>query len=234
MVKKITSNPKWNKKTLVLSTKCLNTACHTSVQEVKIVNGDGTTIYHSCVNPQSARGNTSQKILAVLDKCGKPISGTVDDAISPEDVKALSDQVLAASNQKIKEFINAEGLTPTGSNPVNIFSIPSRKVQIIDTSSDNNSLTVSFKFNVTNSLGNFINPSGGSKPYRHTFNAGDTGKIKYPLQNINIRQGKLDRLVENNSLTKLPNFDGYFVPYPVKIGGVEYPGNTVLVPTNEQ
>lgn len=233
MVKKITSNPNWNQKTLVLSTKCLNNACHTSVQEVKIINGDGTTIYHSCVNPQSARGNTSQKILAVLDKCGKPISGTVDDAISPEDAKALSDQVLAASNQKLKEFINTEGLTPTGTNPIYIFSIPSRKVQIIDTSYDNNNLTVSFKFNVTNSLGNFINPLGGTKPYRHTFNAGDTGKIKYPLQNIDIRKGKLDKLAQNNSLIKLPNFNGYFVPYSIKIGGEEYPANTVLVPTND-
>jgi hypothetical protein len=91
MVKKIVGNPKWNKKTLILSTRCLSTYCHTAVQEVKIVNRDGVEIYHGCVNPQSARGNTSQKILAVLDKCGKPIDGTVEDNVSDEDMQSLSD-----------------------------------------------------------------------------------------------------------------------------------------------
>lgn len=91
MVSKITSNPNWDKKTIVLSTKCLSSDCHTSVQEVKIINGEGTIVYHDCVNPRASRGNQSQKILAVLDKCGKPIEDTVNDDVSFELAKSLSD-----------------------------------------------------------------------------------------------------------------------------------------------
>ena len=103
---------KWNKKTLILSTRCISSAnCHTSVQEVRIVNGTGTEIYHDCVNPQSARGNTSQKILAVLDKCGMPIKGTTDDNVSAEEIQSLSDQVNTQNNEKLTEIINTQGLT---------------------------------------------------------------------------------------------------------------------------
>jgi hypothetical protein len=235
MVKKITSNPRWNKKTLILSTRCLSSNCHTSVQEVKIVNGDGTIIYHSCVNPQSARGNTSQKILAVLDKCGKPIEGTVDDAVSAEEIAALSDDVASESNKKLNQIINTEGLVPTNnSNPINIFSLPTKRIQITDFLTDNQNLSVSFKIVGTPLvLGTFVNPLGAAQPYKHRFKTGETGKIKYPLKMVNTNTRKLNKLVEDSSLVKIPNFDGYLTIYPTKLGGVEYPVNTVLVPTND-
>jgi hypothetical protein len=226
MVKKITSNPKWNKKTLILSTRCLSSNCHTSVQEVKIVNGDGSEIYHGCVNPQSARGNTSQKILAVLDKCGKPIEGTIEDNVSAEDMQSLSDEVSSSKNKKIDEIINSEGLTPTTSTAINLFS--TKNIQLVNTDSDNQNLITTFKFNRPISVGSFINPFGGSKPYKHSFKSGDTGKIKYPLKTVNVSQRRLEKLTEDGLLVKVPNFDGYFVPYPIKINGVEYPINTVL------
>jgi hypothetical protein len=231
MVKKIVSNPKWNKKTLILSTRCLSNYCHTSVQEVKIVNGDGDEIYHGCVNPQSARGNTSQKILAVLNKCGKPIDGTIEDNVSVEEMQSLSDEMSASKNKKIDEIINSEGLTPTTSTAINLFS--TKNVQLVNTDSDNQNLIVTFKFNRPIFLGSFINPLGGSKPYKHSFKSGDTGKIKYPLKTVNVSQRRLEKLTEDDSLVKVPNFDGYFVSYPIKINGVEYPINTVLSSSKE-
>jgi hypothetical protein len=236
MVKKIMSNPKWNKKTLILSTKCLSSYCHTSVQEVKIVNGDGNVIYHNCVNPQSARGNTSQKILAVLDKCGKPIEGTVDDSVSAEEMVALSDEVTTSSNKRVSEIINSVGLVPLSGVPdlIYLLSPSSKEYEITDISSDNEALTVTVKF-ISSISGRFANPLGGEDMYQHTFKSGETGKVRYSIKNINIPQRKLDNLVKDGqNLFKIPNFNGYFITWPIKLGGVKYPVNTVLVNTNEQ
>lgn len=232
MVKKITTNPKWNKKTIMLSTRCISSNCHTSIQEVRIVNGENLEVYHGCVNPQSARGNTSQKILAVLDKCGKPIEGTIDDSISDEEVKALSDQISTSSNERIKEIVNNDGLTPTGINGLNLFS-SSKNLEIINISPDGEFLTVTVKFNSKFNSGNVKHPLGISKLFNYNFNTGETGKFKYPIANVNVPQKRLNKLVEDGYLVKVPNFNGYYTYYSVNLGGIKYPVNTILVPNGE-
>lgn len=232
MVKKITNNPKWNKKTLILSTRCLSQNCHTSVQEVRIINGEGVQIYHECVNPQSTRGNTSQKILAVLDKCGMPIKGTVEDNVSAEDIQFLSDEVSSISNKRVNEIISTEGLVPfTDSGVINLFSQSPKRVQFENAVSDGEYLIASFKFNYPTSVGNFFNPLGGSKKYKHYFKVGDTAKIKYPIKSLSKR--KIKKLLEDGVVEKVPNFDGYLLNYPFEDKGVTYPTNTVLVSSND-
>lgn len=230
MVKKIINNPKWNKKTLILSTRCLSQNCHTSVQEVKIINGEGVQIYHECVNPQSTRGNTSQKILAVLDKCGMPIKGTVEDNVSIEDIQSLSDEVSSISNSKVKEIISTEGLVPfTDSGVINLFS--KKSIPLENVVSDGKYLVASFKFNSPLSVGYFFNPLGGSKKYKHNFKAGDTAKIKYPIKSLPKR--KIEKLENDGMVIKVPNFDGYLSNYPIENKGITYPTNTVLVSSND-
>lgn len=121
MVKSIVNDPNFKakegkSKTLILWTACLMQAgdCHTSVQEVKIVDPKGGVIYHSCVNPQAERGNTKKSILSVLDVCGKPIPGATQDNISMDDFVASADQAVKASLEgeakKLNDAIQANGL----------------------------------------------------------------------------------------------------------------------------
>ena len=121
MVKSIVNDPNFKAKegkarTLVLWTQCLmqNRDCHTSVQEVKIVDPEGKVIYHKCVNPQSDRGNTKKSILSVLDVCGKPVAGSTDDALNMSDFAAAADQAVKASLEgdakKLNDAILANGI----------------------------------------------------------------------------------------------------------------------------
>jgi hypothetical protein len=237
MVQKIVSNPKWNKKTLILSTRCVSsTNCHTSVQEVRIVNGTGTEIYHDCVNPQSARGNTSQKILAVLDKCGMPIKGTTDDNVSAEEIQSLSDQVNTQNNEKLTEIINTQGLTvvPNTTGGTNFFPENSKKLIISNIQSNKQFLTVTYNIKSPMVLGYFINPFGGSKPYKHSFKGNETVKINFQIQPSDIPERRLKKYEERGMITKVPNFNGYNVDLSFNEKGVEYPSNVIIVSTNEQ
>jgi hypothetical protein len=121
MVKSIVNDPNFKakegkSKTLVLWTQCLmqNRDCHTSVQEVKIVDPKGATIYHKCVNPQAQRGNTKKSILSVLDVCGKPIAGSTEDTLSMDDFVSAADQAvqatLAGDAKKLNDAIQANGI----------------------------------------------------------------------------------------------------------------------------
>jgi len=121
MVKSIVNDPNFKAKegkakTLVLWTQCLMQSgdCHTSVQEVKIVDPEGKTIYHKCVAPQADRGNTKKSILSVLDTCGKPLAGSTDDALSMDDFAAAADQAVAATlageAKKLNDAIQANGI----------------------------------------------------------------------------------------------------------------------------
>jgi hypothetical protein len=121
MVKGIVNDPAFKAKegkakTLVLWTQCLLQSgdCHTSVQEVKIVDPKGNTIYHRCVNPQAQRGNTKKSILSVLDTCGMPIAGSTEDNLSMDDFVAAADQAVKASLEgdakKLNDAIQANGL----------------------------------------------------------------------------------------------------------------------------
>jgi len=121
MVKSIVNDPNFKakegkSKTLVLWTQCLmqNRDCHTSVQEVKIVDPKGAIIYHKCVNPQAQRGNTKKSILSVLDVCGKPIAGSTEDTLSMDDFVSAADQAvqatLAGDAKKLNDAIQANGI----------------------------------------------------------------------------------------------------------------------------
>lgn len=46
---------------------------HSSVPTVKIVNGDGKTLYHGNPNVKMTRGSMSKKVLLRTDLCGKPL-----------------------------------------------------------------------------------------------------------------------------------------------------------------
>jgi len=235
MVQKITSNPKWNQKTLILSTRCISSAnCHTSVQEVKIVNGEGVEVYHGCVNPQSARGNTSQKILAVLDKCGKPIEGSIDDNVSPDEMKALSDEVKVNDSKKVLEIANTEGLNAGPNLGINIGLLSGRSYDVSDLKMGNNVLTSTVKIKKLAYYGFFVNPLGDGRNRTFKFNVGDTIKINYPVQSVDIRENKLNRLITDSYLYKIPNFNGYFVTNEFKYNGNTYPNGIVITPTTEQ
>jgi hypothetical protein len=236
MVQKIVTNPKWNKKTLILSTKCISSSnCHTSVQEVRIVNGTGTEIYHDCVNPQAARGSTSQKILAVLDKCGMPIKGSVQDNVSSEEMQALSDDVNTKNSEKLSEIIKTEGLTVRpGTYGGSFFPGASRRFQISNIKSNGQFLTITYKINQPMKMGYFNDPMGGSKPYRHSFNAGETINVNFQTQPSEISQRRLEKYVENGTLSKVPNFNGYLVNQSFEDRGTQYPASIIITPTNEQ
>ena len=235
MVQKIISNPKWNQKTLILSTRCISSGnCHTSVQEVKIVNGAGVVVYHGCVNPQSGRGNTSQKILAVLDKCGKPIEGSIDDNVTAEDVKALSDGVKSQDNDKILKIANTEGLNSGSNLGINIGIVTNDWYELTDLKMGNNLLTGTFKIKKTAYYGTFVNPLGDGRNRTFKFNIGDTVKINYPVMTANIPQNKLDKFISKKLMYKIENFDGYFVMTEFKYDGNTYPSGIVITSTTEQ
>ena len=235
MVQKIISNPKWNQKTLILSTRCISSGnCHTSVQEVKIVNGAGVVVYHGCVNPQSGRGNTSQKILAVLDKCGKPIEGSIDDNVTAEDVKALSDGVKSQDNNKILKIANTEGLNSGPNLGINIGIVTNDWYELTDLKMGNNLLTGTFKIKKTAFYGAFVNPLGTGRNHNFKFNVGDTIKINYPVMTAGVPQNKLDKFISKKLMYKIENFDGYFVMTEFKYDGNTYPSGIVITPTTEQ
>lgn len=121
MVKSIVNHPAFKSKegkakTLILWTQCLLQTgdCHTSVQEVKIIDPKGGVIYHSCVNPQAQRGNTKKSILSVLDVCGKPVPGSTQDNLNMDDFIAAADQVVKASLEgdakKLNDIIQTNGI----------------------------------------------------------------------------------------------------------------------------
>jgi len=197
MVKSIVNDPNFKAKegkakTLVLWTQCLmqNRDCHTSVQEVKIVDPEGKTIYHKCVNPQSDRGNTKKSILSVLDTCGKPIAGSTDDALNMNDFAAAADQAVKASlegeakklldaiqTNGIEIFPDAEG---SGAN-VYLFNkayLQKHKIAAITDDLANNKVKISLQ--VTNGnkqpvnyAKNPLTPESG-KTWSTTFNSGES------------------------------------------------------------
>jgi hypothetical protein len=236
MVQKITSNPKWNQKTLILSTRCISSAnCHTSVQEVRIVNGTGAEIYHGCVNPQSSRGNTAQKILAVLDKCGKPIQGSIDDNVSPEEIQALADEVKTNDNKKVLEIANTEGLNVEPNIGTNFGLLPNKMSTVSDITLKGDTLTA--KLTITKpsrTLGLFVNPLGDGKNRNFRFNVGDTIKVNYKVMPANINEKKLNKLLSDNIIYKIPNFDGYMTRNPFEVNGTKYPYSVVITLTTEQ
>ena len=235
MVQKIISDPNWNQKTLILSTRCISSAnCHTSIQEVKIVNGEGVVVYHGCVNPQSARGNTSQKILAVLDKCGKPIEGSIDDNVSPDEMKALSDEVKVNDSKKVLEIANTEGFNVGPNLGINIGIVTNNWYELTDLKMGNNILTGTFKIKKAAYYGTFVNPLGDGRNRTFKFNIGDTVKINYPVMTANIPQNKLDKFISKKLMYKIENFDGYFVMTEFKYDGNTYPSGIVITPTTEQ
>jgi len=242
MVQKITSNPKWNQKTLILSTRCISSAnCHTSVQEVRIVNGTGDEVYHGCLNPQSARGNTSQKILAVLDKCGKPIQGSIDDKVSPEEIQALADEVksgdnarVEASKKEFKEKLNTEGVTI---NPGQSFNIGLASNNFYDVSNimiNNNLVSANITIKKDMMMGFVYNASGDNKWGSVKMIKGDKLKVNFQSLPIKIKEGKLDKFISDGTISKIPNFDGYFVYRPFEYKGTNYNNKIVITPTTEQ
>ena len=236
MVQKIVTNPKWNKKTLILSTNCISSSnCHTSVQEVRIVNGEGAEIYHDCVNPQAARGNTSQKILAVLDKCGMPIKGTVLDNVSPEEMMSLSDAVKSENNEKLIELINTQGLTVLPNTyGSSFFSSPTKRLAITDVKTNGQFITVTYNVKQPMKLGYFSDPMGSTKPYRHTFKGGETVNVNFKSQPTEMSEKRLQKYVNDEMITKIPNFNAYFVNQEFKDRGITYPVSIAIIPTNEQ
>ena len=239
MVQKITSNPKWNQKTLILSTRCISSAnCHTSVQEVRIVNGTGAEVYHGCVNPQSARGNTSQKILAVLDKCGKPIQGSIDDKVSPEEIQALADEVKAGDNARVeeakkqfKEKLNTEGITISPGQSFNIGLASNNFYDVSNVILNNNSISANITLKKDLIMGSVYNASGDNKWGRIKMTKGDKLKVNFTATPVKINQNKLKRLTEDGTIYQIPNSNGYFVYRELKNDGVTYPNNTVITPT---
>jgi hypothetical protein len=234
MVKKITSNPKWNKKTLVLSTKCISQNCHTSIQEVRIVNGSGEEIYHECVNPQSARGNTNFKILAVLDKCGKPIQGRVDDNVNAEEAKALSDNVSGERTNKIYEVAKTQGLNIIPENtPILSRLLQKKIVKIAGTELNENFYTIIFDILSKTPSIKFSNILGGTKNEFLSFEPGQTVKFNYPVQTVNFSKNKIQELIEDNRIIQIPNTNAYIVIMGFLIGKKEYFTNFVLIPKKE-
>jgi hypothetical protein len=241
MVQQIISNPKWNQKTLILSTRCISSAnCHTSVQEVRIVNGTGAEVYHGCVNPQSARGNTAQKILAVLDKCGKPIQGSIDDKVSPEEIQALADEVksgdnarVEASKKEFKEKLNTEGVTI---NPGQSFNIGLASNNFYDVSNimiNNNSVSANIAIKKDMMMGFVYNASGDNKWGSVKMIKGDKLKVNFQSLPIKIKEGKLDKFISDGTISKIPNFNGYFVYKPFEYKGTNYNNKIVITPTTE-
>jgi hypothetical protein len=242
MAQKIISNPKWNQKTLILSTRCISsTNCHTSIQEVKIVNGEGVKVYHGCVNPQSARGNTTQKILAVLDKCGKPIDGSIDDNVSEKEAQALSDEVKAQDTAKVegqkrifKEKLSTEGEYVRPGSPFNVTLEPTGLYEVSNITPNGKYVSATIKSIKDFYVGQVYNPLGDGKYGRTLLKKGETFKVNFQSIPINIREGKLNRLVSDGTIYKIPNFNGYFVYRPFQHNGITYDDKIVIIPTNEQ
>lgn len=242
MVQKIISNPKWNQKTLILSTRCISSAdCHTSIQEVRIVNGEGAEVYHGCVNPQSARGNTTQKILAVLDKCGKPIEGSIDDNVSEAEAQALSDEVksqdtakVEEQKRKIKETLSTEGEFVRPGSSFNATLAPSNFYEILSVTPNGEYVTGTFNTKRDFWLGNIKNAMGDGKYGKVQMKKGETFKLKFQSIPVNIREGKLNRLVSDGTIYTIPNFNGYFVYRPFEYNGTTYSDKIVITPTTEQ
>lgn len=231
MVKKIINNPKWNQKTLILSTKCITAFCHTSVQEVKILNWEGKEIYHGCVNPMSARGNTSQKILAVLDKCGNPIEGSIDDNVSEEEMAKLADNVSVSSSEKIKEIVTTKGLVPRQEgSTINLLKL-TKGITLLNLELDGDYLVATIKFDKGYTSRNFLEPIFGEKTYTYSFKQGDVGKIRYPVKKAKLRKNKIENLINSGYLEKVPNFNGYLTLYSIEDGRETYGVNTVLIPS---
>lgn len=242
MVQKIISNPKWNQKTLILSTRCISSVnCHTSVQEVRIVNGEGVEVYHGCVNPQSARGNTSQKILAVLDKCGKPIEGSIDDKVSQEEIQALSDEVTTQTNAKSLEYkkqfrekLSTEGEYVDPNSSFNVTLKPNNFYEVSNVTLNNNFVTATITVKRDMTVGKVKDPLGDGKYGVIGMKKGEIFKVNFQAMPINIGENKLNRLVEDKTLYKIPNFNGYFVDYEFTHRQTTYPNKTVIIPTTEQ
>lgn len=234
-VNKIVNNPNWNQKTLVLYTNCRSESCHTSIQEVRIVNNSNEVVYHKCVNPQSVRGNNSQKILAVLDRCGKPVEGSIDDNVSPDEVKMFSDQMAELNRKKISEIITNQGLIPLPqSSVINLFKVSAKKLQLSNITSDKDYVTISFKCMSPIDIGYFNNPLGGKKPYKHRFNTGDVVKIKYPISKVQIPNKKLQQNINSGILVKIPEFNGYLVIAPSNDQEYKLMVNSVVIPSNSR
>ena len=188
-------------------------------------------MYHGCVNPQSGRGNTAQKILAVLDKCGKPIEGSIDDNVSPDDIKALSDEVKVNDGKKVLEIANTEGLNVGPNLGINIGISTNNWHELTDLKMGNNILTGTFKIKKAANYGTFVNPLGDGRNRNFKFNIGDTVKINYPVMTDNIPQNKLDKFISKKLMYKIKNFDGYFVTTEFKYDGNTYPSGVVITPT---
>jgi hypothetical protein len=196
MVKSIVNDPNFKAKegkakTLVLWTQCLmqNRDCHTSVQEVKIVDPEGKTIYHKCVNPQSDRGNTKKSILSVLDVCGKPVAGSTDDALNMSDFAAAADQAVKASLEgeakKLNDAILANGIEVFPENETegqnsNLFNkIFSQRNKVTGITENTANKTVKIGLQVLNGVTivnhakNPMNPAS-SKQWSTKFNVGES------------------------------------------------------------
>jgi hypothetical protein len=204
MVKGIVNDPAFKakegkSKTLVLWTQCLlqNMDCHTSVQEVKIVDPKGNTIYHRCVNPQAQRGNTKKSILSILDTCGMPIAGSTEDNISMEDFVSSADQAVKASLEgdakKLNDAIQTNGLEifPEGEyqgTNVHLFNKRFNQVNKINSITDdaaNGKVKIAFQVNLVADqpvtyVKNPVDPTSTRK-WQTTFKKGESYARNFKL-----------------------------------------------------
>jgi hypothetical protein len=164
-----------------------------------------------------------------------PIKGTTDDNVSAEEIQSLSDQVNTQNNEKLTEIINTQGLTvvPNANFGTNFFPENSKKLIISNIQSNKQFLTVTYNIKSPIALGYFINPFGGSKPYKHSFKGNETVKINFQIQLSDIPERRLKKYEERGMISKVPNFNGYNVDVAFNEKGIEYPLNVIIVPVNE-
>jgi len=176
--------------------------------------------------------------LAVLDKCGKPIQGSIDDKVSPEEIQALADEVKSGDNARVeeakkqfKEKLNTEGITISPGQSFNIGLASNNFYDVSNIILNNNSISANITLKKDLMMGSVYNASGDNKWGRIKMTKGDKLKVNFTVTPVKINQNKLKRLTEDGTIYQIPNLNGYFVYRELKNNGVTYPNNTVITPT---
>lgn len=251
MVNSIVNAKDFNNKIMLWYKPTSGGRSHSSVPEIYIHNGKGQRLFpntsfpNACVAPQAARGDTSSKILMILDGCGNPIS--MDQNTSAEEMKKLSDEMARdeqerkneeqkkkdADQQKYLEYLKTFQTTGVKFAPnygENIFNETNFVIKDMVQQDDNLLVTVSPIRDRT--FGYFQDVGYGT-----TINVkkGQDVKILIPIVKGKVLDKERVFRRENENLPKVGDF-GYFTSRPIYgvKTDIKVPRSVIFQPTFEK
>ncbi len=219
---------------------CRSPNCHSSVQEVKIVDRNNQTLFHACLGAGDERGPKKVTLL-VMDECGAPVYGGYDLASqnkaqqeADEAAKRKTEEDQKAKIQQQQNFKNS--LTSEGLYLLqDIYTVPA---QIQQTGIEEN--LVKFKVKMIKNYSLKVSDSArknrlGLYESSKSLGSYQAKKNEELFLKIPMNKTQLDRkglkaleswdwpLVQNSNNLKL-----YFLKSPWNYKELTYPSNTIL------